>query len=65
MSFFRVPRETRELCYTIIDRTTWRRILRELEDGVQKKRVETRFCVPREARTLDPLIKSQLLYQLS
>ena len=23
------------------------------------------FCVPREARTLDPLIKSQLLYQLS
>ena len=25
----------------------------------------TRVCVPRGARTLDPLIKSQLLYQLS
>ena len=33
----------------------------------QKKRSITAslFCVPREARTLDPLIKSQLLYQLS
>ncbi len=27
--------------------------------------VEGFFCDPGEARTLDPLIKSQLLYQLS
>ena len=31
----------------------------------QKKDAFLRLCVPREARTLDPLIKSQLLYQLS
>ena len=30
-----------------------------------KKGADCTFCVPREARTLDPLIKSQLLYQLS
>ena len=36
------------------------------QDEAQKKNEpKTRFCVPREARTLDPLIKSQLLYQLS
>ena len=31
----------------------------------KKKTPESVFGVPREARTLDPLIKSQLLYQLS
>ena len=31
----------------------------------KEKQVVSLFCVPREARTLDPLIKSQLLYQLS
>ena len=31
----------------------------------KKKTSEDVLCVPREARTLDPLIKSQLLYQLS
>ena len=33
---------------------------------IQKSRLSTElFCDPAEARTLDPLIKSQLLYQLS
>lgn len=31
----------------------------------KKKRPFGRFCVPSGTRTLDPLIKSQLLYQLS
>ena len=34
-------------------------------EWVQKKVLNAPSCVPREARTLDPLIKSQLLYQLS
>ncbi len=32
---------------------------------IKKRHPKVSFCVPREARTLDPLIKSQLLYQLS
>ena len=35
------------------------------ERRAEKKGAYRTFCVPREARTLDPLIKSQLLYQLS
>ena len=33
--------------------------------GAKKTPEKVSSCVPREARTLDPLIKSQLLYQLS
>ncbi len=40
-------------------------INRKFKEQEQKKTSEDVFCVPREARTLDPLIKSQLLYQLS
>ena len=36
-----------------------------LSYGHKKKTPFGVSCVPREARTLDPLIKSQLLYQLS
>ena len=38
---------------------------RFLEKGIKKGGRMTAFCVPSGTRTLDPLIKSQLLYQLS
>ena len=37
----------------------------KIKKDTDKDTVWCPFCVPREARTLDPLIKSQLLYQLS
>ena len=38
----------------------------EFKSEIRKKAVKmTAFCVPSGTRTLDPLIKSQLLYQLS
>ena len=40
-------------------------LMRIVEQKKKEKQVVSLFCVPREARTLDPLIKSQLLYQLS
>ena len=36
-----------------------------MRKGFQKSPFETLFCVPARARTVDPLIKSQLLYRLS
>ena len=40
-------------------------LMRIVEQKKKEKQVVSLFCVPREVRTLDPLIKSQLLYQLS
>ena len=40
-------------------------LMRIVEQKKKRNKLVSLFCVPREARTLDPLIKSQLLYQLS